>query len=79
MSQFNTVRSAKAASDLEARLRRNKLLHGRSAFQGASRPATDLSVASTKLRLMHASTSRKLPGARNERVGFSNSTEESIK
>jgi hypothetical protein len=44
MSQFNTVRSAKAASDLEARLRRNKLLHGRSAFQGASRPATDLSV-----------------------------------
>jgi hypothetical protein len=33
MSQFNAVRSAKAASDLDARLRRHKLLeHGRTAF-----------------------------------------------
>ena len=32
MSQFNTVRSAKAASDLDARLRRHKLLEKGSAF-----------------------------------------------
>ena len=78
MSQFSLTRSTKARRDLEARLRRNKLLHGRSAFQGASRAATQTfpSSSSTKLRLMPASTSRKLPGARNERVGFSNSTEE---
>jgi hypothetical protein len=44
MSQFSLTRSTKARRDLEARLRRNELLHGRSAFQGASRPATDLSV-----------------------------------
>jgi hypothetical protein len=32
MSQFNTVRSAKVASDLDARLRRHKLLEKGSAF-----------------------------------------------
>jgi hypothetical protein len=32
MPQFNTVRSAKAASDLDARLRRHKLLEKGSAF-----------------------------------------------
>jgi hypothetical protein len=32
MSQFSLTRSTKARRDLEARLRRNKLLHGRSAF-----------------------------------------------
>jgi hypothetical protein len=32
MSQFSLARSTKARRDLEARLRRNKLLHGRSAF-----------------------------------------------
>jgi hypothetical protein len=32
MSQFSLTRSTKARRDLEARLRRNKLLHARSAF-----------------------------------------------
>ena len=32
MSQFSLIRSTKARRDLEARLRRNKLLHARSAF-----------------------------------------------
>ena len=32
MPQFSLTRSIKARRDLEARLRRNKLLHGRSAF-----------------------------------------------
>jgi hypothetical protein len=32
MSQFSLTRSIKASSDLEARLRRSKLLHGHSAF-----------------------------------------------
>jgi hypothetical protein len=32
MSQFSLARSTKARRDLEARLRRNKLLHARSAF-----------------------------------------------
>jgi hypothetical protein len=32
MPQFSLTRSIKARRDLEARLRHNKLLHGRSAF-----------------------------------------------
>jgi hypothetical protein len=32
MSQFSLTRSTKARRDLKTRLRRNKLLHGRSAF-----------------------------------------------
>ena len=49
MSQFNTVRSAKAASDLDARLRGHKLLEKGSAFvdrpEGGWRRPIPLAVA----------------------------------